>query len=126
MFSGSVPRSNSVMLDGGEEPFLGTRTNNWILALSLLLDAIGHKEVDILSFIQQQHGSQVPNALVCELLGGNQFEALKLQEKGRRSQPMKPPPPVIQVDRTKGWLKRTCQESTRQPTRCYRAQQSNM
>ena len=36
--------------------------------------------MDVLPLIQQQHGPQVPYPLVSELLGGNQLQALQLEE----------------------------------------------
>lgn len=39
--------------------------------------------MDILTLVQQQHGTQIPNTFVCETRAGRQLEALELAKVRR-------------------------------------------
>jgi len=45
---------------------------------NLLLEGVGNQEVYILPLIQQQHGTEVANPLVCEAWGRHQLQTLQL------------------------------------------------
>lgn len=60
--------------------------------------------MDILPLIQQQHGPQIPYPLVCELLWGNQLQALQLKNDMRGITKGK-----IQQDRTSDTLQHRLQ-----------------
>ena len=53
-------------------------TTDILINFDLLFEGVSDEQMDILSFIQQQHGSEVTYPLICELLWGNQFQALQL------------------------------------------------
>lgn len=49
----------------------------------LLLQAIRDEQVDILPLVQQQHGAEVADPLVCEPRAGRQLKALQLAKVSR-------------------------------------------
>ncbi|KAL9054492.1 MAG: hypothetical protein Q9162_004138 [Coniocarpon cinnabarinum] len=48
--------------------------------MRILRERVGHQRQHFLIFVQQQHGSQISQALVGETLRGQQLEALNLTE----------------------------------------------
>ena len=64
-------------LRGGCKAHLGPRYQR-----HALFEGICNESEDLLTFIQQQHNSQIPQPLVCESWACDEFETLHLAEMG--------------------------------------------